>query len=116
MPIFNDASKVYLGNKLIAQDKYGTKVYLLRSGQQTFQDLTSNVTWDAGDQLFKITVNNNVGDQVYVTYDGNEPQPDLSNVSIFYQCYYLSPGGSFVTLIGCQFKDSTRKSGIIIQV
>ena len=106
------ATKVYLGDTLIYQDGFGKNLYKKAYGTSTFTDLTSTVTWNSVLNTFEVTVSNNVGDEIYITLDQQEPKADWSNVVFYYVCSQVS--GTYTITCGTPFTDGTYLSLLFI--
>lgn len=100
--------EVYLGGSLIYVNGFGKNVYKKTYGQSTFTDLTSSVVWDSNTSAYYANINNNIGDEIYVTIDGTEPNQDYSNVGFFYVCTQVS--GTFSITIATPFTNGTSDS------
>lgn len=108
------ATRVYLGDTLIYQDGWGKKLYKKNAGSTVFSDITSSVSWNAGQHIFQATVNNNIGDEVYITVDGEEPKPDYSNVGFYYVCTAVS--GTFTIVNASPFTDGQNLSLVFLSL
>lgn len=108
------ATRVYLGDTLIYQDGWGKKLYKKNAGSNVYTDLTSSVSWNAGQNIFQAVVNNNIGDEVFVTIDGQAPQPDYSNVGFYYVCTAVT--GTFSIVNATPFTDGQNSSLVFLSL
>lgn len=102
------ATRVYLGDTLIYQDGFGKRLFKKAYGASTFTDMSSYVAWDSNTSAFYATINNNVGDQVFVTVDNEEPKADFSNVGFYYVCTQVT--GTFTLTLATPWTDGTNLS------
>ena len=106
------ATRVYLGNTLIYQDGFGKRMFKKAYGSSTFTDISSNVVWDSNTSAFYANISNNVGDQVFVTFDNEEPKADYSNVLFYYVCTQVS--GTFTLTLATPWTDGTNLSLVFL--
>lgn len=100
--------KVYFGGSLIYMNGFGKNVYKKTYGQSTFADITNSVVWDPNTYAYYANINNNIGDEIYVTIDGTEPKQDYSNVVFFYVCTQVS--GTFTITVAAPFTNGSAES------
>ena len=82
-------------------------------GATTFTDLTNQLQWNANDQRWEAALTCNLGATIYATTDGNDPQPDASNVGFFYTV--AAKSGTFqVYVIGSLFTDGTNTGPLML--
>lgn len=106
--------EVYFGQTLIFSDGFGKNVYKKNYGQSTFTDLTSSVVWDPNTSAYYATINNNIGDEIYVTVDGTEPKQDYSNVGFFYVCTQVA--GTYSITVATPFTNGITQSLLFINL
>lgn len=104
--------EVYFGQTLIFSDFFGKNVYKRPYGQSTFTDLTGSVVWDSNTYAYYAAINNNVGDEIFVTVDGTEPKQDYSNVGFYYVCTQVS--GSYTITVATPFTNDITQSLLFI--
>lgn len=102
------SKKIYIGDNLVYIDGFGKKLYKRSYGATTFTDLTSSVTWNATTGRYECAINNNVGDEVFVTFDGEEPKPNYSNIVFYYVC--ASVTGTYTIITASPWTDGTTQS------